>query len=375
MNLFICHRPYHVLVSSHIISTYHSTVDDNSCVMFDIPIFDKELSPGGRITFREIFSSQRGKRKYSQYSGLFKLDGMFHSVHKISRTNEVRIWDIINFVSFYQSYVKASMKFLERNYSAIENVYIYSDREKQIEILASLAKEKYSANIILVDEGIASYYKKGSLLKDIMKRVLTQLFSFKYISASMEYGESGINDKFMTFDNIKAKPGTEFIQLPNLNPAKYRHIFSEKTPEVAENTALFITNALSEGNVLTIADEKLLITLIINEILSLGYSVIVKAHPVEISNKYSYLKNLNNVTIIENSYLPVEYYYSNEKISFICGITSSALLNAKRNDLHVVSFIKYLSDNQPVVSTYSRYEIFMPQNIIDLSEHVSKFNN
>ena len=204
-NLFICHRPYHVVVSAHIINhniqNSNKTVK-NTCVLLDVPVFNKNTSPGGQISFDELTnSSSLNKIDYIHFDHLYRLEKIFDKVLKINRSEEVRIWNIFKFKEYYKSLIRNIKKiFSNSELNSINNIYIFSDKEKPVEIIASILKEKYSSKVFLVDEGIVSYYKNKSYFKSLIKRFIVKAFRLKYISNSMAYGHSGINDYFLTFD-------------------------------------------------------------------------------------------------------------------------------------------------------------------------------
>ena len=360
-NLFICHRPYHVVVSAHIINhniqNSNKTVK-NTCVLLDVPVFNKNTSPGGQISFDELTnSSSLNKIDYIHFDHLYRLEKIFDKVLKINRYEEVRIWNIFKFKEYYKSLIRNIKKiFSNSELNSINNIYIFSDKEKPVEIIASILKEKYSSKVFLVDEGIVSYYKNKSYFKSLIKRFIVKAFRLKYISNSMAYGHSGINDYFLTFDKKDVINQKNIIQLPILDSVEYKHIFKDQYPTVGDNTALFISNALSEGNVLSIEDEKLFITKIISELIFLGYNVLIKPHPVEVKWKFIFLDKAKMVKIMKESSLPVEMLFNDNNIKILTGVTSSALLNAKRNNKVAISFIKYLNEDHPIIDIYQKNE-------------------
>lgn len=375
-NLFICHRPYHVVVSGHIISSILNKGGEktiNDCIIFNVPSFSENMSPGGKYSLGELFR-KNNNIKCNHFDHLFNLETIFNNIFKFYRDKEKRIWNIYKFKKFYISFVRDSNRFLDKNYSSLDNVYIFSDKEKQIEILASLIKEKFNAKVYLVDEGIISYYKNIYFFKAFLKRLIVTVFRFKYISNSMQYGGSSIYDIFLTFSDSVQVNKKPLIKSPALNINKYSHVFKEKYPKILNDTTLFITNALSEGNVLSIENDKRFIEKIMKELKTFGFNILVKTHPVEVDGKYEYLRNIANIQIIKNAQLPVELLFSDKNIKFVIGVTSSALLNAKRNNKNVISFVEYLNKNHPIADIYQNYDISLPVNYKELSNLVNKNN-
>ena len=76
------------------------------------------------------------------------------------------------------------------------------------------------------------------------------------------------------------------------------------------------------------------------------------------------------VKIMKESSLPVEMLFNDNNIKILTGVTSSALLNAKRNNKVAISFIKYLNEDHPIIDIYQKNEILMPINSIELKNCV-----
>jgi len=328
-----------------------------------VPVFNKDISPGGQITFGEL----KGKgleTDYNHYDHLFKLDNIFDHIIKFTRKKEERIWNILKFNKYYRSFVKEIISIFQ--YPKLKNIFIFSDKEKPIEIISSMAKEKYLANVFLIDEGIVSYYNNPNYYKSFSKWLIVKAFNYKYISSSMGYGQSRINDYFLTFDKKNVINQKNIIEFPPLILSKYAQIFNIKYPAFVNNTVIFISNALSEGNVISISAEKELIKEIIDTLKKMELNVVIKPHPVEITGKYDYFENEKNVHIIDDLLLPVECYFSDQNIKLVCGITSSALLNAKRNGMKVLSLIKLVNKVHPIIPIYEEYGILIPDDLLEL---------
>ena len=157
------------------------------------------------------------------------------------------------------------------------------------------------------------------------------------------------------------------IELPPLITSEYKHIFNVDYPILIDNSAIFISNALSEGNVMSVSEEKKLITKIMQALKNLGFNVVIKPHPVEVIDKYDYFKNDKHVDIIDELLLPVECYFSDQNVKLVCGVTSSALLNAKRNGMKVLSFIKLVNKEHPIIPIYEKYGIFIPEDLLTIT--------
>jgi len=355
-NIFICHRPYHVIVAASIISIIKQLSNEtvNVGYLFDVVKF--------------IFSREKRKFQYYSCANIFKCDKIFDRILCIPRDNEVRIWNIVKFFIYYHTTVKKFTKLIKAE-KKISNVFIFSDKEKPIEILASISKSLYKTRIILIDEGVVSHFLNKNNIKDKVKKYLVKILNLKYISSTIKYGHSNIIDYHLSFDPQNTHfNNINIIKMPIINIDKLKAIIKIDIPSIKRKTVLYISNALSEGNVMKYDREIQKVKEICMHLYELGFNTIIKPHPVEIVGKFNTLKKFDYIEIFNDEFLPAEIFFNEKNIHIICGITSSALLNSARLGKSTISLLHLFGiyDNS-LENILKKYTVAIPNNFTELS--------
>ena len=151
--LFICHRPYHYFVSA-IIAKQNKLKYPRSthyCINFDVYTF--------KTNNKKVDYSKNCK--LSKYDTLLSDKSIFNETYWLSRKNEKGIWNIVKFYKYYNDTVD-DFKRLIANFSSCDNLYIFSDKEKPVEILSLLMIERFQPKVYLFDEGVVSYNYKNN---------------------------------------------------------------------------------------------------------------------------------------------------------------------------------------------------------------------
>jgi hypothetical protein len=300
----------------------------------------------------------------SKYDNLFSCNDIFNKIYWLSRKGEEKIWNILKFYKYYKKTVN-NYKGLVGNFSSCDNLFIFSDKEKPVEILALLMKEKFKPNVYLIDEGIVSYSYKRNYLKKIIKWLIVHLFRFKYIGNNYNYGGSNIFDYFITYDKRKIATPIKgnIIEIYPLDFSVLRPYIN--IPKFSRKSVLYISSPISE---IRYSKEKELLNVkrIVKYWNKLGYMVLLKLHPLEDINKFKSIISHTGIIMIEDKNIPPEIFFN--EVEFITGLFSSALLNASRLPNKIVlSYNPYFGwgDNEETRSIGNEHSINF---IADLSD-------
>jgi len=262
----------------------------------------------------------------SKYDNLLSGKDIFNKIYWLSRQNEKKIWNIFKFYKYYKKTVN-DYRALVNNFSSCDNLFIFSDKEKPVEILALLMKEKFKPNVYLIDEGVVSYYYKKNYIKKIIKWLIVHLFGLKYIGDNYNYGESNIFDYFITYNKRKIAIPVKgkIIEVQPLDFSILKPYIN--IPKFSRKSVLYISSPISEVGY-SKEKEILNVKRIIEYWSKLGYIVLLKLHPLEEINKFESISSHPGILIIEDKNIPPEVFF--EDVEFITGLFSSALLNASR---------------------------------------------
>jgi hypothetical protein len=317
---FICHRPYHYFVAA-VLAIKKKQIYPNStfnCINFDV----------------YTFSGKNKKVNYTKNCNLSTYDNLltditiFDDTQWLSRKGEQSIWNIVSFYKYYNQTIQ-NYRDIIKGYSDCDNLYIFSDKEKPVEIMSLLLIEMFNPKVYLIDEGMVSYYYQNNIIKKVLKSSLVQLLQLKYITDNYNYGESKIFDVFITYDKTKiAIPIlSKILEMPPIDFNCLRHYMTAKFPVFDNKSVLFISTPLTEPGSITERELNNMKS-IINKWEMLGYRVIIKLHPLENIDKYVFLKNYHGTVIVDEKNIPPEIFYGD--VTIITGFSSSAVLNASR---------------------------------------------
>jgi hypothetical protein len=361
-SLFIVHRPFHILRSQSIIEWRKRTGINQKliCIVFDSPQFKTTHNMGDRgrnNTSRSMVS------KTNSFSDKFNMDVLFDSTLKVSRDEEPSIYNIVTFKQYYSKTI-ADFKILLKSLGPISDIFFFSDKEKPIEIIVSLARSMWGSKSYLVNEGIVSYNDQSNLLLIVIKSIIVKMFSFKHINNTTSYGGSSLFDYFLTENSFGiGVVNRPHLIIPKISSHSMINAYVSIDEEVPIGTVLYISNALAEGRALESSEEYELIDYLVSQILSSGSSILIKPHPVEAKNKFARYSYIPGIFIASDVLRPVEYYFVDTNISLICGSTSSALLNTHMNKKTVISLLHlFFKNGHPVEKIFASEGIVMPKN-------------
>ena len=156
-NLFICHRPFHILRSSHMVRSLFKN-QCNVLINFNV----KKL---GRKEYQEHFRSNA-------------LEKYFDKVILVNRNDFFGKWYSWGFRKFYKKSL-ADFSGIVNSIPNVKSVFIFSDCEVPVEILCNVLKEKMNSRIKIVDEGAAAYalYLKQDWKKNKYKILISEFIS------------------------------------------------------------------------------------------------------------------------------------------------------------------------------------------------------
>ena len=309
LNIFICHRPYHILRSADIIYKYYQD-DDCENVLISYNLININIQ-----------HFKQGKR----YPALEK---RFSRVIMKER-DDVSIWKLRAFNHYYYTKIKENHSMVEE-FSQFDNLYFFSDLEKPIEILVGMLKEskKESANVYIVDEGIASYYRQRPVWEDLVKGCITSLFRYKYINHTANYGLSHLYTKAMASYPDKCRFRCNHID-------KMLPMSTELLNDVAQecnagidlnsNFVLYLSSIIDISFGVKKDEEIRILTEMKTSAAQKGYKFYIKAHPVQDVHYYTSVETLKDSVV--KTELPAEIFFKDTAV--IASVASSSLINAE----------------------------------------------
>lgn len=346
-NIFICHRPYHVLRSADIIFNNYMGCEYNNILML------------------YNHNSNTTSNKYFDTYIIPGIEVYYNKIIKLQKDDEIWIGNIFRFVLYYKKKVKEYRK-LVKDCGAVNNIYFYSDLEKPIGILVSTfrAMNPPTSDVILVDEGIASYYLTSSKLKNAIKYCLVSMFRLKYISSSACYGQSDMYTKSMATFPEKCVFHGDVIKLEALNSDLLLNVAAKNDIPINFNNkyVLYLSNLLFCMGISRQEELKFVVALrcLSNK---LGYDFYIKPHPTQ--EKEYYHSNEIFDEIILSQFLPAELFMSSNCI--VMSVSSSSLINAHVMGMNTISLSRLLKVEVNTPFT----EIPNPATLLELEDLIS----
>lgn len=306
-NIFICHRPYHILRSCDIISWHKLNDDQNILIVFDVKVAQKKEYQ--RFNTNKIF--------YSSFSNVIEME----------RVNEPSLHNLIAFIKCCLERMRR-FKSIAKSYDDIDGLYFFCDNELEIQLLISmfLKENRHPIKRVLVDEGMVTYSKytyNTSWLVKFYTKIVTTILGLRLFNYTWAYGAS-LYYNFSLANNPQRSNFRKPIEQLQPISDKICEEFRKKlslTIKIPEKAPYFIYVSQPIKEIET-RENDLLCKLI--EITS-QYNVpfFIKLHPMQDENKY--LAKFGSEVMIEKSY-PVELFYGEKVI--VGGTGSSSLFNA-----------------------------------------------
>ncbi len=346
-NLFICHRPYHILRSADIVTKKYTDASNQNIL----------------ITYNLI---NINTNKFEEGQIFPVLESYFCQVIRMSRSDDVSIWKFKEFNNYYHKKVE-EYKTLTSGCSDFDHVYFFSDLEKPIEILVGLLKErkKDSADITIVDEGFATYYKARPLWKDIVKYIVVKMGHYKYINHTANYGRSHLyTSALATFPEKSVFRNVPQERLQPLNLQLLDNIIKRSNINVDVNRKyiLYLSNLINIS--FGIPQPKEIETLVKMKRYAeeCGYNFYIKPHPVQDMYYYTISDELKESLVYTK--LPAEVFFSDNAI--IMSVGSSSLINAQVCGVRAMNVCKIFGVENKVLFL----DIYSPQSIEEYESYI-----
>ena len=302
-NIFICHRPYHILRSCDFIHRERNPEAFNVLITFDVKLAGKDIYQ--RFSNNNIF--------YSSFDEVINISSM-----AVPSIKNIRL-----FYSYCKNRRKEYRTYIQNHFNA-DSLYFFSDDEIDIQLLVGLFLEnkKKSLKSVLVDEGMVTYSKRthnSSWKYRLYSKIVTRTIGLKYFNYIGAYGSSNFYNH-----SIANNPERAFFKQPidkmpllseevcekfrkRINVSFYSHYYY-----------LYITTHLTPFE-----KEKKVINEIKKILAKYGINLYFKLHPQQ--DEALYKAVYSNDFFIDKSY-PVELFYGKKAI--IGGIGSSSIYNA-----------------------------------------------
>lgn len=353
INLFICHRPYHILRSADIVHRYYQS-PDYSNILFKFSVID-------------IVNNN-----YKEIKSLHIIEKMFNEIVSIDRSDDVSIWHIFQYLSYQKNKEEEFSKYVSL-YHNFDNIYFFSDLEKPVEILVGMMREhkRKEAKIILVDEGVAAYHRSRKRIGTFFKHAVLFIFPIKYINTGIYYGESSLYDMSLaTFPEKSYFHGETKQLLPiSFNLVSKIVEFIGIDIDVKKPYLLYLSSLLYQNYGIKLEDEIKILRNLLNISEDTGYAFYIKPHPVQPIDDYKQDAMLKGHVIESN--VPAELLM-NENCCVV-SLGSSAVINAVMQGVKVID----LSDlfNVKNITYRDLVSVFSPKNISDISTYLQERND
>jgi len=305
-NVYICHRPYHILRCCDMISKRNHD-EINVLIVFDVKVI--------------------GKNEYQRFETNKIFYTSFDEVVEMERVKGPSLHDILDFIRCCRERQKRYIPIVKRH-SDLNSLYFFCDNELEIQLLVGLfiKQAKSPLESTLIDEGLVTYDTdtyNASKWAVLYSKLITYLLGIKNFNTAWAYGASFYYNKSMANEPSRAnfrKPIEKLLPLSDDICRLFRGKLKSSVV-IPDNKPYFIYVGLPIQK-----GEEREIDLI-NRLMSITskYNIefFVKLHPMQDENPY--LKEFNASIMIEKSY-PIELFYSSGVI--IGGIHSSSLYNA-----------------------------------------------
>ena len=329
-NIFICHRPYHILRCCDMISRYHFD-EYNVLITFDV-------KKAGVAKFQRFDSN---KIFYSDFNEVVEMERIkvpslkyFYTLVKCCKERRKRFAHVVE------------------KYSDADSIFFFCDNELEIQLLVGLFLEESKKDLYscLIDEGLVTYSDytyNASLFVKLYSKFLKLFLGLKYFNISWAYGNSDYYNH--SFANVPErakfkKPIGKLYPLLDSTCARFRNKIGLNNILNRNKYFLYISQPFR-----TLEEEEMDILISIKDILfENDISFYIKIHPMQDESKF--INKFGKQCVIEKSY-PVELFYGENAI--IGGTASSSLFNASLQGCKVMD-ISPLFD-APVYSIISEF--------------------
>lgn len=348
-NIFICHRPYHILRCCDIINRKYQSDCYNVLITFDVKIAGRQSYQ--RIKTNEIF---------------------FPAFNEVIEYGIGQIPSIKRPI-YFNRYCKQRKKEFQTcvsKHSDTDSLFFFSDVEVDVELLVGLFINNKQKDIlsVLVDEGTATYstFTHHATRKfKLYSRVVSRLMGLRFFNWEWKYGGSYLYNYSIANIPEKAffRPPVE--KLPVLSEelcARYRNILMN-TKTIDENKPYFI---YVSAYYISFEREVSVIKQTVSMLNRFNVAFYIKPHPLQDETLYEPYPF--DDYILEKGY-PIELFYG--KNAIIGGYNSSALYNAALQGCRVIDMSPLLGSTEesegpfpiPVAGSFESFEKLIQDTI------------
>lgn len=354
--LFICHRPYHVVRSAQFANSIRSTIGNVSSTIVAFDVYDFS---GGRLG--------TDSQLYNSFGYLFNYSAFFDDAIEMERGGEKRIWNIWAFLRYYKRQARISEQTLDK-IGPVDSVFFFSDKEKPVELLVSLARERYGSKTYLIDEGVVSYAASSKWAMRLLKFVVVKLFHLRHISSSYSYGRSRMYDYSLSIAPEKSVlTGLSKFRLPPLDSDEVAAILRKPIETIGDRYILYVSSALEQSVGVPPQVEVSFLKELALALKRIGYELVIKPHPVEPRGKY---EGVTGAEVIADHLFPVELLFNPRAV--ILSAISSTLINAKKSGIRAATIGKLMNiDSHDLATLTEVHRIFCPNTLQELLSYVS----
>ena len=347
-NVFICHRPYHILRSCDIIKNEKDPEEINILINFDVKLAGHELYQD--FTSNNIFYST------------------FNEVVNMTRLKPPTLKSIFSFINYVKDRNNNYLPIVKKH-SDLNNLYFFCDNETEIEIIVSMFSERSHTleKKILVDEGMATYCKgnhsKPSNKSVLLSKIVTRLSGLKCFNYTGRYGDSQLYNYSLANNPEKAFFHHPIEKMHALNDdiCEYYRSKLGKYDTISNDNYYFIYVSTNITEDIPLETEIKVMRDIQLRLKELSIDFYIKLHPQQ--NESAYFDNFDKKTFIEKG-LPIELFFT--KRSIIGGVGSSCLFNASLLLYHAVDVSSILGvTSQGLTNNYDWIEISAVKNMDD----------
>lgn len=353
-NIFICHRPYHILRSCDIIKKMGEGKTENVLFSFDVVL---EHHPDyQRFITNKIFYP------------------FFNKVIEIGREMDPSPRSVWQYVKYCKRKKKEYVGIANNDFDS-DAIYFFCDDELDIEIMLSLFVEygKSSLKRILIDEGMVTYADTTSRLSwkgKFFGWTISKILGLKNFNWSRAYGGSKLYNYSLASNPEMAhfrKPIEKLTPLSDSLCSSLRNIISRNN-QIDDSKPYFIYVTTS---LVSFEKERTIIEMLLDILKKHDVPFYIKHHPQQ--NTEPFEAYINKECFLEKGY-PVELFYGRNAI--IGGVGSSSLANAFLLGYCVIDMSRMLDAVQYNFSAnYNWLKIRTIESMDEMEELINNIKN
>ena len=343
-NVFVCHRPFHIL---------------RSCDMV------RSLFKGQCNVLINFNMKKLGKKEYQEHFRSDALEKHFDKVILVNRNDFFGKWYSWEFRKYYKDSF-ADFSGIANSIPNVKSVFVFSDCELPVEILCHVFKEKTNAKIKIVDEGAAAYalyckqgWKKNKykvLISEFVSRILGYRINFRGYGLSSIYDESfACWPKLAIFRNPVYK-------LQQIDMELMSDVYNSLSLHLDEKRVIYVSNYVDSLWGVPKEFEFAVLKDIQTCCRDHGYELYIKPHPIQSNDYYSEFKGC-----LCDAHIPVEELMGEKTV--VISPYSSALATAKALGLGAICISGFFGKGDvPLMSFFKKIGVEMADDMSMLSK-------